>query len=198
MIDIANECLEYMASQVVSGTTPVHGQVYDTSADALAGHALCRWEPCPDETKSDCHDPAQLFAALPEYSTPAAPVAANSAVEPLVWNTLKSDFSSCRLPYSQALDVSRTYLRHFGSCRFEEMRTFRKCITEFVLDPVNEPAGLRRLSVWRSRCGSTLLESISASRRRSTRCCSPARRLRSAASRSTTLRRRRPPHGRER
>jgi hypothetical protein len=54
---------------------------------------------------------------------------------------LKSDFSGCGLPYSQALDVSRSYLRHFGSCRFEEMRTFRKCITEFVLDPINEPAG---------------------------------------------------------
>ena len=141
LIDIANECLEYMASQVVAGTTPVHGQVYDTSADALAGHELCRREPCPDEAKSDCNDPAQLFAALPEYSTPAAPVAANQTIEPLVWNTLKSDFSACRLPYSQALDASRTYLQRFGSCRFEEMRTFRKCITEFVLDPVNEPQG---------------------------------------------------------
>ena len=91
------------------------------------------------EGKRHCHDPARLFGALPEYSTPTTP--ANNPVEPAVWNTLKSDFSSCRLPYSQALDVSRSYLRHFGSCRFEEMRTFRKCITEFVLDPTNEPAG---------------------------------------------------------
>jgi hypothetical protein len=139
LIDIANECLEYMASQVISHATPMHGTVYDTSADALAGHALCRDEPCPGEAKPGCHDPARLFAAFPEYSTPTIP--ASSGVEPVVWNTLKSDLSSCRLPYSQALDVSRSYLRHFGSCRFEEMRTFRKCITEFVLDPVNEPAG---------------------------------------------------------
>jgi hypothetical protein len=139
LIDIANECLEYMASQVISHATPARGQVYDTSAEALASHVLCREEPCPADAKPGCHDPARLFAALPEYSTPTVP--ANSAIEPLVWNILKSDFSSCRLPYSQALDVSRAYLRHFGSCRFEEMRTFRKCITEFVLDPVNEPAG---------------------------------------------------------
>jgi Tc toxin complex TcA C-terminal TcB-binding domain len=141
LIDIANECLESIASQAISGTTPLHGQVYDTSADALAGHALCRPEPCPDEAKPGRHDPARLFAALPEYSTPAAPVAANATVEPLVWNTLKSDVSACRLPYSQALDLSRSYLREVGSCRFEEMRTFRKCITEFVLDPNNEPQG---------------------------------------------------------
>ena len=141
LIDIANECLEYMASQVITRAAQLSGTVYDTSADVLAGHALCRHEPCPEEAKPDCHDPARLFAALPEYSTPAVPAAADSSVEPLVWDTLKSDFSSCRLPYSQALDVSRSYLRHFGSCRFEEMRTFRKCITEFVLDPVNEPAG---------------------------------------------------------
>ncbi|TDG02548.1 insecticidal toxin complex protein [Paraburkholderia guartelaensis] len=141
LIDLVNESLEYMASLVISGATPVTGQVYNTSADALAGHALCQHEPCPDEAKPGCHDPARLFAAVPEYSTPATPVAANEAVEPLVWNTLKSDFSACRLPYSQALDVSRSYLRHFGSCRFEEMRTFRKCITEFVLDPTSEPTG---------------------------------------------------------
>ena len=140
-IDIANECLEYIASQVISQAGLVHGQVYDTAADALGDYALCRDEPRPEETKPGCHDPARLFAALPEHSTPAVPVAADNAVEPLVWNTLKSDFSSCRLPYSQALDVSRGYLRHFGTCRFEEMRTFRKCITEFVLDPTNEPQG---------------------------------------------------------
>ena len=61
---------------------------------------------------------------------------------------MKADFSSCVLPYSQALDVSRTYLRHLGSSRFEEMRTFRKCITEFVLDPGHEPAGFQSW-LWR-------------------------------------------------
>src|ERR1019366_524495 len=138
LIDIVNECLEYMRAQA----SPTNGTVYDTSSDALAGHVLCHEEPCPDkDAKPSCHDPARVFGALPEYSTPATPVSANSAVGPAVYDTLKTDFSSCNLPYSQPVDVSRTYLRHLGSCRFEEMRTFRKCITEFVLDPGNEPSG---------------------------------------------------------
>ena len=113
LIDIVNEYLEYLGAPAA----PPGGPVYHTS-----GHDL---------------------GALPEYSTPATPVAANAAVEPAVFDELRADFSSCLLPYSQALDVSRTYLRHLGSCRFEEMRTFRKCITEFVLDPTQEPAGFQ-------------------------------------------------------
>jgi hypothetical protein len=216
LIDIVNECLEYLGSTA----SPTCGVVYDTASDRLAGLALCRDEPCSDETR-ECLDPDGVFGALPEYSTPATPPggvlhfaptpairsgmwvsgpnipafaavapegvrstamatsvtltlpvsgvgvqtgnqitfsAAGSApivlqtiastpgsvvgsVTPAVWNNVKLDFASCGLPYSQALDVSRTYLRHFGSCRFEEMRTFRKCITEFVLSPENEPAG---------------------------------------------------------
>jgi hypothetical protein len=118
LIDIVNECLEYL------GTAPAQlsGTVYDTSSD---------------------HTPAPIYAALPEYSTPATPVTQNQAIEPLVYNNLKTDFSSCDLPYSQALDVSRTYLHHFGSCRFEEMRTFRKCITEFAIAPANPPTGFQ-------------------------------------------------------
>lgn len=146
LIDIANECLEYMGSVA----TPTSGTVYDTSSDAVAGHILCGDDRCPDRKPQEppCHEPAKLFGALPEYSTPATPVAANTAVDPSVYNKLKVDFSSCHLPYSQAIDVSRTYLKHFHSCRFEEMRTFHKCITEFVLDPVNEPAGFQS-HLWR-------------------------------------------------
>ena len=142
-IDIVNECLEYL------GTAPatVSGTVYDTSEDELAGYALCD-EPDGKKTDRDCHDPVAMYAALPEYSNPATPSAKNQAVEPLVYNNLKADFSSCDLPYSQALDVSRTYLQHFGSCRFEEMRTFRKCITEFALDPTNPPTGFQSF-LWR-------------------------------------------------
>src|ERR1039457_3415750 len=136
-IDIVNECLEYL------GTAPkaIAGTVYDTSEDVLAGYALCD-DDCKKKAH-DCHDPATIYEALPEYSTPATPIAQNQAVEPLVYNNLKADCSSCELPYSQALDVSRTYLQHFGTCRFEEMRTFRKCITEFALDPANPPAGFQ-------------------------------------------------------
>jgi receptor-binding and translocation channel-forming TcA subunit of Tc toxin/ABC toxin-like protein len=145
LIDIVNECLEYLATAAPPGT----GTVYDTAGDELAGLELCTEDPCPGEDKAArCYNPARLFAALPQYSTPATPVPANANVEPAVYNTLKADFSSCLLPYSQALDVSQTYLRHLGSCRFEEMRAFRKCITEFVLDPVNEPAGFQSW-LWR-------------------------------------------------
>ena len=115
----------------------------------MALHALCAEKPCPeDEDEKSCHDPARLFAALPEYSTPATPVTDNASVEPAVWNKVKADLTTCSLPYSQALDVSRTYLRHLGNCRYEEMRTFRKCITAFVLDPTNEPTGFESW-LWR-------------------------------------------------
>ncbi len=144
-IDIVNECLEFMGSVA----SPTNGAVYNTSLDGIAGNVFQHDESCEDEEKrASRHDAAKLLAALPEYSTPATPVSANSSVEPLVYNNLKSDFSSCCLPYSQALDNSRTYLRHFRTCRFEEMRTFRKCITEFVLDPVGEPAGFQS-HLWR-------------------------------------------------
>ncbi len=143
LIDIVNECLEFMGSVA----TPTHGAVYDTADEDLAGHALCDEDDDRAERRR-CHVPARIFEALPEYSTPATPVAANSSVEPAVYNTLKNDFSTCDLPYSQALDVSRTYLRHFKTCRFAAMRTFRRCITEFVLDPVAEPVGFQS-HLWR-------------------------------------------------
>jgi hypothetical protein len=145
LIDIVNENLEFLVSTVASSSgsgSSVNGTVYNTSAEELAGFVLCKEDPCRDK-QDGCHAPEAIYAALPEYSTPATPVSANQAVKPAAFNALKQDFSSCCLPYSQALDVSRTYLRHFGSCRFEEMRTFRKCITEFALDPDNPPTGFQ-------------------------------------------------------
>jgi hypothetical protein len=147
LIDIVNECLEYMGSV----TSPTNGAVYNTSTDTVAGLELCREngdDAGREEPAPVCHKPAILFSALPEYSTPATPVSADSAVEPAVFNKLEVDFSACCLPYAQAFDVNRTYLSHFGSCRYEEMRTFRRCITEFVLDPLNEPTGFEDY-LWR-------------------------------------------------
>ena len=161
MIDIVNECLELMASK----TPPVPpGAVYNTVERQLGPYKLCddhcdegsELHDCAceegccghDRRHDPCHEPAAIFAALPEYSTPASPVPANAAVDPAVWNKLKSDFDCCCLPYDQALDVNRTYLDFFRTCRFETMRTFRKCITEFVLDPVNEPADFQTY-LWR-------------------------------------------------
>ena len=118
LIDLVNECLEYLGAAV----TPAGGAVYDTTTET------------PD--------------VLPEHSTPAASGEANAEVERAVFNKLKADFSACVLPYSQALDVSRTYLGALGSSRYEEMRTFRRDITEFVLDPAQEPAGFQSW-LWR-------------------------------------------------
>lgn len=152
LIDIVDENLEYLAyTQPPAGnstTSAPCGTVYNTSADKLAGFTLCSMDDCKADGQRGCHEPAPIFAALPEYSTPATPVVANQAVEPLAFNNLKNDFSSCELPYSQALDVSRTYLHHTGSCRFEELRTFRKCITEFALAPASPPAGFQS-HLWR-------------------------------------------------
>jgi len=152
MIDLVNECLEFMAS-----TNPVadSGTVYNTSSDTVAGYALCR-DGCPPESKTqaECLDPVELLGALPEYSTPGSPVVStnpsesNTNVEPAVWDILEWDTSACCLPYSQAADVSRTYLGHLSTCRFEVMRTFRKCITEFVLDPDRPPTGFESY-LWR-------------------------------------------------
>ncbi|MFZ1009277.1 MAG: neuraminidase-like domain-containing protein [Candidatus Sulfotelmatobacter sp.] len=150
VIDIVNECLEYLgATQPSTMNQAPSGTVYNTSTDELAGYELCEEDDCSKERDRDCHKPPEIFAALPEYSTPATPVTGeNDSVEPLVYNDLRNDFSSCCLPYPQALDVSRTYLKHLGSCRFEELRTFRKCITEFALDPDNPPTGFQSF-LWR-------------------------------------------------
>ena len=152
LIDIVNENLEYLAAtQPPAGNSTSSapcGTVYNTSADELAGYPLCRTGECDHDGQHGCYEPAAIFSALPEYSTPATPVAANQSVEPTGFNNLKTAISSCLLPYSQPLDVSRTYLGRLGSCRFEELRTFRKCITEFALDPTNPPAGFQSY-LWR-------------------------------------------------
>ena len=150
LIDIVNENLESLAAAVASSSgsgTSLNGVIYNTAADELAGFALCNEDQCKDK-QHGCHKPEAIYAALPEYSTPATPVSANQSVEPAAFNALKQDFSACSLPYSQALDVSRTYMSDFGSCRFEAMRTFRKCITEFALDPDNSPSGFQSF-LWR-------------------------------------------------
>jgi Tc toxin complex TcA C-terminal TcB-binding domain len=160
LIDIVNECLQLMASKsppvppgAVYNTAEHHLGPYklcDDHCDPGSDHHDCACEPddCCEHRHPACHKPDAIFAALPEYSTPASPVAANSTVVPAVWDKLKADFACCCLPYDQALDVNRTYLAYFRSCRFETMRTFRKCITEFVLDPVHQPSDFQT-HLWR-------------------------------------------------
>lgn len=142
LIDLVNECLEAMAA--TSPPTPA-GVVYDTASDELGGHKLQKGPHSAAGMGLAIfrHDPMTLFEALPEHSTPATPVK-----EPAAYDTLRSDFSAPLLPYSQPLDIARSYLRQLGASRFSVMRAFRKDITEFVLDPSNEPALFQR-HLWR-------------------------------------------------
>ena len=94
---------------------------------------------------------------------------------------LETDFSSCRLPYSQALDVSRTYLRHFGSCRYEEMRTFRNASANSFSIPPTSPTGLSPIS-GACRCASISPSNIWASRPKSMNSCSAEMPIRLACS----------------
>jgi hypothetical protein len=135
LIDLVNESLEHMVANDVA-----FGIVYNTAKDSLGGHELTS---TTSPTEAFQHDPETLFEALPEHSTPAVPTASQSA-----YDKLKNDFSSCLLPYSQPLDVARTYLEQLGTSRFATMRRFRKAITEFVLDPTQETAEFQS-DLWR-------------------------------------------------
>ncbi|HEY2295083.1 MAG TPA: neuraminidase-like domain-containing protein, partial [Thermoanaerobaculia bacterium] len=133
LVDLVNESLEALAAGLPGATG---GAVYDTAGDQLAGHELKR------EGHAG-HDPRTLFAALPEHSSPATPVA-----KPAAYDKLRQDFTAPGLPYAQALDVCRSYLRQLGSSRFSAMRHFRKEITELAIDPSQEPADFQR-HLWR-------------------------------------------------
>lgn len=120
LIDLVNESLEYMvAAETTSGT------IYDTDKDHQVG----------------THDPATLMEALPEHSTP-------NSEQQAAWDKIKKDFSACNLPYHQPFDVVRTYLEQLGTNRYATMRRFRKEITEFVLEPTNEPDDFQK-HLWR-------------------------------------------------
>lgn len=139
MIDLVNESLEAMVANDQD-----HGAIYNTSSDEVGGHHLLEngstKQPAGDTYH---HDPPTLLEALPEHSSPATPVAELEAYE-----TLKSDFTAPELPYSQPLDISRSYLNYLGTSRFDTIRRFRRDITEFIIDPENEPDEFQR-HLWR-------------------------------------------------
>ncbi|WP_271589180.1 neuraminidase-like domain-containing protein [Bradyrhizobium sp. CCBAU 53415] len=133
LIDIVNENLEALVDGSAAGV------VYDTNGTTLGGHTL----KAPDSKEGEGHAPNVLFAALPEYSTPATPLK-----RPGAYATLEADFSSPLLPYSQPLDVSRSYLCAMGTSRFATMRAFREQITEFAIN-ANEEAVDFQKHLWR-------------------------------------------------
>ena len=101
LIDIVNECLEAL---VVYNTYKPY-KPYNTASDMLDEHKLCANDTYDSNSKQaeSCHNPATLFETVPQYSSPATPVAHQDA-----YVALKGDFSSPLLPYSQPLDVSRS------------------------------------------------------------------------------------------
>ncbi|HEV3076950.1 MAG TPA: neuraminidase-like domain-containing protein, partial [Thermoanaerobaculia bacterium] len=140
LVDLVNESLEALAAGLPG--TP-GGAVYDTAGEVLAGHHLRRDGSPAEPGEPFAHDPRTLFAALPEHSSPAAPVA-----KPPAYDKLRVDFTAPELPYAQALDVCRSYLGRLGTSRFAAMRRFRKEITELAIDPAHEPADFQR-HLWR-------------------------------------------------
>jgi hypothetical protein len=99
-------------------TAANHGVVYDTGTDKVGDHLVQKPGAPPDEQH---HAAAKLFGAIAEHSSPATPVA-----QPNAYTTLAQDFSSCCLPYSQPLDVERSYLFALETTRYSTMRHFRK------------------------------------------------------------------------
>lgn len=134
LIDLANESLEALVSGLPI-TTSRHGAVYDTDPASLAGFRL-------GDQKNELN-PEKARIAIPQYSGPSTRVAS-----PAAYKTLQTDCSSPCLPYSRELDINRTYLCAICTSRFQVMRAFRRDITEFVIDPSNEPTDFQQ-NLWR-------------------------------------------------
>ena len=96
LVDLVNESLEALGSNLSS----LHGAVYDTNANNTAGFDLNLFHDHKDA----------IFKAIPQNSSPAVPVQS-----PAIYETLKSDFTAPDLPYSQSLDICRTYLCFLGT-----------------------------------------------------------------------------------
>ena len=152
-IDLVLESLEALGSEPISAC----GAVYDTNNEQLAGFNLSFPHDPPivqPEIINDelsirkeypliAHDAATILSAIPEHSTPATPVKSFE-----VYETLKTCFTSPALPYSQPLDINRTYLKHIGTTRFDTMRHFRQDITELPMDRNLEPTDFQS-HLWR-------------------------------------------------
>ncbi len=150
LVDLVNENLEAIASQVAASPphTPVtnpHGVVYDTNRSTLGGFSLSPADPQEAKNPSTTiqHDPATMFAAIPEHSSPAVPVERSEG-----YRALETTFTAPALPYSQPADISRAYLSAMGSSRFAAMRAWRRDITEFAINPAEEAVDFQR-HLWR-------------------------------------------------
>jgi hypothetical protein len=107
VVDFVSESLEALGNDL----TVARGAVYDTAEFSLAGFDL---------GKDPADLPAEKFlAAIRQYSSPSI-----TMTQPAIYIVLNVCFTSPSLPYSQVLDVNRSYLCHIGSDRFDTMRHF--------------------------------------------------------------------------
>lgn len=123
VVDLVNEALETLVGKAESdinlhpnGELPAdaHPEIFQTTEGAIA----------------------EQLTAVPEHSTPSAPAAAAAAsLQEAAYGRLREDFSSFERPYNQPLDITRSYLEHIGTSRYQAMRTFRREIHEFVKEP---------------------------------------------------------------
>ncbi|KAH8591200.1 hypothetical protein B0O99DRAFT_690810 [Bisporella sp. PMI_857] len=114
LIDLVLESLEFTAA-----STAAPGAIYGTDPRAIPEHHI----------GAECSEKIEdLIVAVPQHSSPSL-----SASQLDAYGTLETCFTSPGLPYSQKLDVCRSYLHRLCTTRFDVMRHFRQDITEYPL-----------------------------------------------------------------
>ncbi|KAH6999272.1 insecticidal toxin complex protein [Ilyonectria destructans] len=137
VVDIVLENLEGYAFGL--SQEAYEGQIYNTLDNGLTELDIPgaeRLQVPPSLSATD------LLRALPQHSTP------HTLESPNIYEQLKTELLRPELPYSQGLDVGRTYLETLGTSRFETLRTFQKEITELPQDAALEPAKFQQ-DLWR-------------------------------------------------
>ncbi|KAH6845653.1 insecticidal toxin complex protein [Chaetomium sp. MPI-CAGE-AT-0009] len=137
-VDIVNENLEAFALGLDQEASD--GLVHNTLDNCLTELDIPNTDPLRIPESLSATD---LLRALPQHSAPHAPAGPNN-----IYERLKTELLRPELPYSQGLDIGRTYLQTLGTSRFETLRTFQKEITEMPQGAALEPTGFQR-DLWR-------------------------------------------------
>lgn len=137
LVDIVNENLEAFGTGFSQAT--YQGPMFNTLDQGLTDLDIAGIDKLQVPGSLTAVD---LLRALPQHSTP------HTLPSPDIYDTLKTQVGRPDLPYSQGLDVNRTYLKALGASRFETMRTFQKDITELPQDALKEPDSFQR-TLWR-------------------------------------------------
>ncbi|KAJ2973537.1 hypothetical protein NQ176_g6552 [Zarea fungicola] len=135
-VDLVNENLE----SLVSNLTANAGAIYNTENTGLTSIDVAGIAPLA--IPADLSEEG-ILKALPQHSSPHLP-----QDQPTVYSLLASTMAGPDLPYSQTLDISRSYLCSVGTSRFEVMRVFHRDTTEFAIDASKEPADFQKAQ-WR-------------------------------------------------